>query len=167
MVKPLIVTAELDAEDQRWFDGLRQRYFPPERNRLNAHLTMFHALPPSAEGELRALLGSLAARPKLKATLSGPYSLGRGVAFRIRSPELEELRQDIAEHFHGSLTAQDSQGWRPHITIQNKVEPSTARATLAEVSDGFEPRSMPITGLGLHRYDGGPWEFVRRYPFRN
>ena len=50
--RPLIVTAELGT-DFGWLEDLRQRHFPPERNQLRAHLTMFHAIPPSAEAELR------------------------------------------------------------------------------------------------------------------
>ena len=42
----LIVTAAMGAEDFAWLDRQRRAYFPPERNQLSAHLTMFHALPP-------------------------------------------------------------------------------------------------------------------------
>ncbi|HEU5286581.1 MAG TPA: 2'-5' RNA ligase family protein, partial [Sphingomicrobium sp.] len=36
----LIVTAELGAEDFAWLDALRRRHYPPERNRVPAHLTL-------------------------------------------------------------------------------------------------------------------------------
>lgn len=166
MHRPLIVTAELGARDQAWLDGLRRAHFPPARNQLAAHLTMFHALPPSVEGEVQGLLAKLAAERRPAAILAEPYSLGGGVAFRVRSAELEAMRAGLADRFHGSLTAQDGQGWRPHVTIQNKVEPAVARATLAQLSSGFRPRDLEISGLGLYRYAGGPWEAVRRYPFR-
>lgn len=166
MQGPLIVTAELGAQDQSWLDALRQRHFPPEHNRLRAHLTMFHTLPPSVEGEIRRYLAALTARPKPAAMLAAPYVMGGGMAFRIDSPDLEVLREEIADHFHGSLTAQDSRGWRPHVTIQNKVTPALAHDTLAEVAAGFRPRSIEISGLGLHRYDGGPWQTLRRFSFR-
>ena len=58
MAGALIVTAEMGAEEFAWLDSLRRRHFPPERNQLPAHLTMFHALPPSAEGEVRARLAA-------------------------------------------------------------------------------------------------------------
>lgn len=41
-----ILTAELDAENFFWLDDLRRKHFPPERNLLCAHLTMFHQLSP-------------------------------------------------------------------------------------------------------------------------
>lgn len=163
---PLIVTAELAAPDQHRLDTLRKHYFPPERNQLPAHLTMFHALPPSVEDEAKSLLASLARSTAPKAEIDRPYSLGQGVALRIRSEELEALRSEIAEHFHGMLTLQDAQGWRPHITIQNKVTPDIARRTLADVEREFRPGPIRIIALALHRYMGGPWEAVARYPFR-
>jgi|SRR4051812_40380682 hypothetical protein len=39
-----ILTAEMDPESFAWLDRLRQQHFPPERNLLSAHLTMFHRL---------------------------------------------------------------------------------------------------------------------------
>lgn len=163
---PLIVTAELGDADLQRVDALRRRYFPPERNVLKAHLTMFHALPPSVEAEVSDLLKALASGPRPQATIDGPYSMGSGVALRVRSAQLEDMRADIASRFHGLLTAQDRQGWRAHITIQNKVSGELARQTLEEVAANWVSGPLTIAGLGLHRYMGGPWETVGRYPFR-
>ena len=162
----LVVTAELAPADFAELDALRRTHFPPERNQVPAHLTLFHALPPSAESELKSLLASLATGPRPNATLDAPYSLGGGVAFRVRSGELEEIRATIAYRFHGSLTAQDAVGWRAHVTVQNKVSAGAARALLADLSRDFRPRPLGIVGLELHRYLGGPWEPIARYPFR-
>ena len=166
MAGALIVTAELGGEDQAWLDRLRRTHFPPERNLLAAHLTMFHALPPSLESEARHRLGQAAKAPPPRAEIAGLMDLGGGVAFRIVSDELDSVRAELAEAFRGSLTAQDGQGWRPHVTIQNKVAPKVARALLTELQAGFAPRALTIKGLGLHRYLGGPWEKVADYPFR-
>jgi len=163
---PLIVTAELGQEDFAWLDGQRRRYFPPERNQLSAHLTMFHALPPSAEEEARRELKRHAARPAPRAQLAGLMNLGRGVAYRIVSDELEEVRRAVADHFHGLLTAQDGQGWRPHVTVMNKAEPRAAREVLDELQRDFAPRPLRIAGLALHRYLGGPWERLGGWTFR-
>jgi hypothetical protein len=40
-----VVTLLLDDGAQRRFDRLREAYFPPERNHVAAHVTLFHALP--------------------------------------------------------------------------------------------------------------------------
>ena len=167
MAGPLIVTAMLAPAEQAYFDRLRAAHFPPERNRLAAHLTMFHAVPPSLEPELRHRLGSLAAElPPPQARVSGLMNLGGGVAFRIVSDDLDAIRAELADAFRGHLTQQDSQGWRPHITVQNKVSAAEARTLHDRLAAGFEPRPLNLTGLAFDIYDGGPWKPGRRYPFR-
>lgn len=162
----LIVTAELGGQDRAWLDRLRRTHFPAERNHLDAHLTIFHALPPSAEPELRRRLAeAVRARPP-SASIEGLMNLGGGVAYRVVSPDLDRIRESLADDFHGLLSAQDDGGWRPHVTIQNKVRPSVARALLEQLEAGFSPRPLAIAGLGLHRYLGGEWKTLAVYPFR-
>lgn len=166
MAGALIVTAELGMADQAWLDGLRRAHYPPDRNRLPAHLTIFHALPPSAQGELRTRLKQMAAERSPRACIEGLMDLGGGVAFRVVSPDLDRMRQELAGSFHGLLSAQDVGGWRPHITIQNKVAPKVARALLVAFDRDFRMRPLDIHGIGLHRYLGGPWEKIAVFPFR-
>ncbi len=166
MAGALIVTAEMGEADTSALNALRQKYFPPERNHLRAHLTMFHALPPSTEPEVRSVMADLAREHAPKARLSALMDLGRGVAFRVESEELIIIRGRLADHFHGCLTSQDSARWRPHVTIQNKVERAAAVALLEALGRDFRPRPLTIRGLELHRYVGGPWEFLGRWRFR-
>lgn len=166
MAGALIVTAELAGEDLARLDALRRRHYPPERNQVPAHLTLFHALPPSAEQEVRARLAEMAVGPAPAASIVGVMNLGGGVALRVVSDGLAAIRDELGEALHGLLGAQDSGGWRPHVTIQNKVEPNVARTLREALERDFQPRPLRIAGLGLHRYLGGPWETVRVYPFR-
>lgn len=166
MAGALIVTAELGAEDFAWLDGLRRRHYPPERNQVPVHLTMFHAVAPSAEAELSGRLADFAAGPAPKAHIAGIMDLGGGVALRVVSEDLDALRGELAHDLYGLLGAQDAGGWRPHITIQNKVAPKVARELVRSFEQGFQPRPLRIAGLGLHRYLGGPWETLGTYPFR-
>lgn len=167
MAGPLIVTALLGPADQALFDRLRAAHFPPERNRLAAHVTMFHAIPTMLEAELRRRLAALAADlPPPRATLSGLMNLGGGVAFRIVSDELDAIRAELADAFRGHLTQQDSYGWRPHITVQNKVAVAEARTLHDRLARDFEPRPLCVSGLAYDHYDGGPWRPGHRYPFR-
>jgi hypothetical protein len=92
--------------------------------------------------------------------------LGGGVAFRIVSPDLDGIRDELSADLRGLLGAQDGGGWRPHITIQNKVAPKVARALKGALEQTLRERPLAISGLGLHRYLGGPWERVALYPFR-
>ena len=164
---PLIVSALFGAEDFAWLDGLRRAHFPPERNQLAAHLTLFHHLPPSVEAELRGRLAAVAREqtsPAAEATAL--MNLGRGVAILISSPALVAIRAELAEAFAGLLIPQDAAGWRPHVTVQNKVAPGTARDLLTELGRDWRPRPIGIAGLAVWRYRGGPWELVSRHPFR-
>jgi hypothetical protein len=162
----LIITAELGAEDQAQLDRLRRAHYPVERNRLPAHLTMFHALPPSSEAEVRSRLSRVADERRPNVMIDGIMDLGGGVAFRIVSTDLDRIRMELASGFHGLLSAQDAGGWRPHVTIQNKVSPKTARALAEALRQDFRPKSIAIRGLGLHRYEDGPWQQLAIYPFR-
>lgn len=166
MAGALIITAELAQDDFSWIEGLRRAHYPRERNQVRAHLTMFHALPPSAEGEVRARLAQIVRRPAPIAMIAGLMDLGGGVAFRVVSTDLDRIRAELADDLRGLLGAQDNRGWRPHITIQNKVAPKTARALKDSLERGFSPRPLGIRALGLHRYLGGPWEPLANYPFR-
>ncbi len=163
---PLIVTAELPDDLAAWTTRLRRAHFPPERNFLDAHVTLFHALPPSAETEVRDLLAACARQTPPAARLDGVMNLGRGTALRIASPALDAIRARLAEQLGGLLTAQDRHSPRLHVTIQNKVDPAAARALQDEFAASFVPRSFAFCGLALHYYRGGPWEFVHRWRFR-
>lgn len=163
---PLIVSALFGPEDFAWLDGLRRRHFPPARNVLSAHLTMFHHLPPSIESELRGRLAEAARASSPAAQAAGLINLGRGVAVRMNSPGLNAIRGELAEAFEGVLTPQDRAGWRAHVTIQNKVASDVARRLLAELGETFSPREVRIAGLGLWRYQGGRWETAGTYMFR-
>lgn len=166
MAGALILTAEIGPQDFAWLDALRKAHYPADRNRVPAHLTIFQALPPSAETELRTRLRQFAAGPPPSARIEGVMDLGGGVAFRVASPDLDRMREELGAGLHGLLSAQDNGGWRPHVTIQNKVASKTARALKVSLERGFEPRPLTIAGLGLHRYLDGPWERVAAYPFR-
>ena len=133
---------------------------------MPAHLTLFHHLPPSLEGELSRRLATYTAVPAPRAVLAGVIDLGAGTAFRVESDELEDIRYDLADAFRGMLTPQDQAPWRPHVTIQNKVEPREAKRLQAELRARFEPRPLAIKGLASWRYMGGPWEPIRTHVFR-
>ena len=164
--EPLILTLKLDEKSQTYFDRLREAYFPPERNYLRAHLTMFHKLPGDHEGEISSdLQEACRACEAFTLTVTGLRFLGRGVAYELAAPDLKGLRRDLAETWGPWLGAQDQQGFKPHVTVQNKVEPKQARALHEELSAAFAPFEARGEGLSLWRYVGGPWEPIDEHPF--
>ena len=98
--------------------------------------------------------------------MTGVMDLGTGTAIALESEPLLALRALIAEHFHGSLTAQDLYEPRPHITIQNKVTKREARALQADLAPQIEYRPFAFPALELHLYEDGPWKLVKRMAFR-
>ena len=160
---PLIVSADLDPGAMAFLDGLRRAHFPPERNHLAAHLTLFHHLPGEELDRIRADLEAVAAGP-VEAVLDRVLKLGRGVAFGVASPGLVALRRELAGRWAPWLTPQD-RGWgRPHVTVQNKVTPAAAAALHAELEAAHVPRPTHVEALRLWRYLGGPWEPLATVP---
>jgi hypothetical protein len=163
---PIIVTAAFEPVDFAWFDGLRRAHYPPERNLVPAHLTLFQHLPPGLGDELdRRLKAETRAVPPPWAKVAGVMKLDRGVALRVESTDLEEVREHIADAFAALLIPQDAAPWLPHVTIQNKADPSAAAKLHAELARQFAPRTVKIAGLATWRYLGGPWQPIARYAF--
>lgn len=164
--EPLILTLALDAASFARLDALRREHFPPTLNRIPAHVTLFHHLPGGEESAIAAALArACAERGPSRVRVTGLFPLGRGVAFRLEAPEVASLRAGLARAWEGWLTPQDRQGWRPHVTVQNKVGPEQARDTLAQLGAGFAPWEAQAEGLLLWRYKGGPWEPLGEFPF--
>jgi 2'-5' RNA ligase len=163
---PLILSLKLDQASFDTLEVLRQQYFPRARNFLSAHVTLFHALPGEQEAQIKQTLQDLCAETSIF-QLSFPKLrfLGRGVAVEIESAELLQLRKKLATDWDASLTAQDKQGFRPHITIQNKVAPDEARRVFDRLAFAWKMDNGFAEGLMLWHYLEGPWELVGEFPF--
>lgn len=155
---PIIVTALFGDADSAWLDGLRRRHYPPERNRVPAHLTLFRHLPPSLGPEIAERLRreTQGERPP-PARVTRVLRQARGVMLRVDSSALADIRDRLAEAFRVCLTPQDAAPWQPHVTVQNKATPAEARQAFAELSADVRPRPLVIAGLAMWLYRGGPW----------
>lgn len=157
MTRPIIITLQFHAAAADFFEAERRRHFPPALNRIPAHLTLFHALPGEAQDEVMRACAETAARPAFRVNVDGLMALGRGVAYAVSGGGLLTVRADLARRFDGMLTRQDREKFRPHVTVQNKVDPQEARALKAELERTFAPFTATAEGLQLWHYDGGPW----------
>jgi hypothetical protein len=163
---PLILTLQLDERSFAFFDAQRRRYFPPKQNFIPAHLTLFHHLPgehlAAIEHDIETCASAL---PPFALDVTGLRSLGRGVAYTLKATELADMRRRLALRWNDWLRPQGRQNHQPHVTIQNKVDPTQARALMKELSDNFQPFQAEAVGLELWWYRGGPWEKVRHFQF--
>ncbi|WP_422073064.1 2'-5' RNA ligase family protein [Tranquillimonas rosea] len=155
----LILTLAFDAASASRFEHARQAHFPPDRNLIPAHLTLFQQLPSDRIDEVATRLGAVTAdTPPLPFTVDGILDFGRGAAYRLDMPGFAAFHGALRAAFGGLLTAQDDRRRKPHVTIQNKVDRATAEATQAALREGFSPwRGLAHAALLWH-YRGGPWE---------
>ena len=159
-----MLTLRLDPESQLAFDRIRQRYFPPERNVISAHVTLFHALP-NAHWIIQQLAEVTSRRSTFSIDVTGLRSLGKGVAYRLASTTLLHLQNELARAFQTELIPQDTQRFQPHVVIQNKVTPAAARALLTSLEEHFVPWTIQAHGLDLWHYLGGPWDHAQTFHF--
>jgi 2'-5' RNA ligase len=163
---PLILTLKMDRDSFSRFEALRQAHFPPHRNFIPAHLTLFHHLPGHDPGAIAAdLAASLRDRTPVRLHATGLRFLGRGVAYAFDAQELTLLRNDLAARWGAFLTPQDRQPFRPHVTVQNKADPNEARRLKQRLEAEFQPFDVVGERLLLWRYLGGPWEPLGDFPF--
>ena len=163
----LILTADLPPDLHRWATNLRQEHFPPERNYLEAHVTLFHALPAPYHAEIdRLLIRQARHQPDTHGRITGLMNLGGGTAIRLESDGILALQGVISDSMFDVLTPQDRQAKRLHVTIQNKVSSKEAKALQQELHGQVEERDFWFPSMTLHRYCGGPWEEVKTYRFR-
>lgn len=160
---PLILTLALDDASQQYFNKLRKLHFPPERNYLDAHLTLFHHLPQGEDAIIQAIEHLTKQHQKMQVQVTGLRSIGNGVAFSMESNPLQQMHKQLQNDWQQWLIPQDRQKLWSHITIQNKVKPEEAKKLKEMLEQDFEPFVVEGIGLSLYEYLGGPWKFVRCY----
>jgi hypothetical protein len=165
LLAPFILTLELDPESTSFFNDLRVVHFPPARNFLVAHLTLFHKLPNSEEVKNVVHHSCGEVKPFLM-LVDGLLKLGRGVAYSILSSELQQLHRKFRERWADHLSRQDLQPFRPHLTVQNKVSLQERDTLYNELSRNFKPFYVTAIALTLHEYHNGPWQKVSSCDFR-
>jgi 2'-5' RNA ligase len=164
MAVPLILTLQMEEDAFSFFNALRKIYFPAERNFIDAHLTLFHLLP--HEQQLIDTVYQICQQQSpflLRAT--EPVSIGRGVAYKIECPALVQLHKHLQGQWKDFLSPQDKQGFRPHVTVQNKVGPEEAGQLLQFLKENFGPFEFRGTALQLWEYHGGPWKHLQSFSF--
>ncbi|ORY68986.1 uncharacterized protein BCR38DRAFT_482464 [Pseudomassariella vexata] len=155
-----VLTLKTDPELQTAMSALRTKYFPPKLLKVNAHVSLFHALPGSMLPKMKSDISSLASRTTLFHIKAGkPFRMARGVGISVDGLEpAAHIHKDLQELWRETLSIQDRGKFRGHYTIMNKVtEAEEVDACLAEVKNNFHGCSGTVTGLSLWKYDRGWW----------
>lgn len=164
--RPLILTAKMDETAQSFFNAKRQEHFPPERNYLDAHITLFHKLPPQKLPQINSDITTLTKNTKImSANAASVMFMGFGSAYVIECPPLSDLRNKLAKLWQDELSPQDTQNFKSHVTFQNKVKADFAKEIFEKEKAQFESFDFNILGLTLWYYNGGPWEFITDFEF--
>ena len=164
--RPLILTLGVDPLAQTRFDAERKRHFPARLNRIPAHISLFHALPGEDEALIRKVIErEIAGCTPFSLEVYDLMRLGRGVAYAVRALELDQLHAVLRAAWLPALSRQDQQPFRPHVVIQNKVDPEEARTLYAKLASAFRPWEITAESLLLWHYEGGPWSLAAEFRF--
>ncbi len=164
----LILTAKMNAETQDFFNHLRHLHFPPERNFLDAHITVFHKLPLTERSRITEDLKRVCETTNsFEISFSKVIFYGKGTGISADAQKLVGIRQTLTDTWKPLLSRQDLQKFRPHITIQNKVESTNARRFYEKFQSSWQTVTGKIVGFDLWRYENGPWVFEKTFRLNN
>ena len=160
-----ILALRTDVAHHQRMTALRNQYFPPKINKLEAHVALFRALPGShLTGFSEDIKNYSQAHKPFPIRTTKAFALGHGVAIHVDAPEATDIYEGLRCMWTNVLSKQD-QSFKAHYTIQNKVEKEVAEKTLQEVRETFHGSQGTVTGLVLYRYDKGFWRHTRDFDF--
>ncbi|GAA5903747.1 2'-5' RNA ligase family protein [Sporobolomyces salmoneus] len=153
---------------------LRKRYFPAHRLKVDAHLTLFHALPHSRIEDVKKTLDRVAGETNVFRISAGKtFKMGdQGVAIDpgMGVEEGKQVHAELKKDWSEFLSQQDSKAFKAHWTIVNKeddkekVEKALREVKEWEAEGGT--KEGEADGLVLWRYDHGKWVFEQEWDFQ-
>ena len=169
-----ILTFLTDRKHHQTMTNLRTKYFPPRLNHLDAHLTLFHALPGSKlEGAIIPVLEDAAkSTAPFQIQAATPFRLKRGIAIGVPKPQggtrAKSIHSQLQNEWRGFLSDQDAGGFAAHYTIMNKVdEAAEVDRAFHEVESSWRPARGSIEGFQLWLYEKGRWVWQQDFPFQS
>lgn len=183
-----VLTLLTDAEHHNYMTQIRNQYFPPKINKLEAHVTMFHALPESKMDHaiLPALNKIAQATQPYRIRANEAFRLSKGVGVSILDDidhaDTGKQKRNMTRIIHAELrknwsewlSEQDSKPPRLHYTVMNKVsDEKQIEGALHELQKRFparvedEPRiESAVNGLTLWEYKrSGHWANPKHFKF--
>ncbi|KAL6246600.1 hypothetical protein RBB50_006838 [Rhinocladiella similis] len=165
-----ILTLHTDRQHHQLMTSLRERYFPPQLNKLDAHIALFRSLPssrlPQIIPDIKALTQS---QPTFEVSATSPFLMKHGVGIHVDDPEgrAEAIFKQLKAKWDPFLSQQD-RSFRAHYTLQNKVDDDAdVRQTFKEVKEQFHGSRGQVTALTLYRYERGFWKEPQHFPLND
>jgi 2'-5' RNA ligase len=167
-----VLTLLTDAKHHRILTETRKKYFPPRLNKLDAHITLFHALPGSLlEESIKPTLREVSSKTRQFHLLAAkPFRLNKGIAIGLPKSsggdEARQVHQQLKAAWRHVLSQQDAGGFAAHYTIMNKVDDeSEVQEAFEQVQDEWKACHGTVLGLSLFKYDRGRWVHDEDFKF--
>jgi mannose-1-phosphate guanylyltransferase len=165
--------------------SLRDKYFPAKLNKLDAHVTLFHALPESKLETVIADVENVAREAEpvgIRVGRDDVFRMKRGVGIYVNesagTTKLKAIHAELRNRWLPFLSDQDRGGLKAHYTIANKLSnPDEVDSTLSDVTRNLEEMATTnakattteltstVDGLTLWAYNKGRWKFYRDFHF--
>lgn len=154
-----VLTLHTDPEHAERMTTLRKTNF--QRMLVPAHICLFHALPGSQIGKIKADIQSLTKRTRPFAIYTDKaykFATNNGVGVNVSNVRpVRRLQRSLAKRWSEFLSTQDSRTFRPHYTITSKVSEDEAEEAFQRISEDFQSSTGEVDGLALFKYDNGRW----------
>nr|POE47227.1 hypothetical protein CFP56_00559 [Quercus suber] len=171
-----VLTLLTDAPHHARMTGFRKQYFPSHLNKLDAHLTLFHALPGSKlAASIVPVLEQVAQETvPFEIHATRPFRLKKGIAIAVPKTrggaQAADVHARLLERWERErwLSEQDAQrgGGNVHYTLMNKADDEALVEKAFEEVKGFWKTDVGVAqGLGLWRYERGWWKWERGFDF--
>ncbi|KAK5076101.1 hypothetical protein LTS08_002612 [Lithohypha guttulata] len=182
-----VLTLLTDPAHHEYMTSFRKKYFPAKLNKLEAHITMFHALPESKlESDVLPAIQDITSKTseyRIRAT--NAFRLSKGVAIAvaddIEHPKMGSHKRNMTRIIHaelrkkwsGWLSEQDSAPPKLHYTVMNKVtDDKVINNALHELHEELSraEKERPelesaVKGLTLWKYERGFWNDPQHFIF--
>ncbi|KAI5236999.1 hypothetical protein E4T43_08217 [Aureobasidium subglaciale] len=167
-----VLTLLTDAKHHRTLTETRKKYFPPRLNKLEAHITLFHALPGSLlEEKIKPTLREVSSNTTQFHLLAAtPFRLNKGIAIGLPKSsggdDARQVHQQLKFAWEDFLSRQDAGGFAAHYTIMNKVDDEKeVQKAFEQVQEEWKGCHGTVLGLSLFKYDRGNWVHDEDFKF--
>jgi len=163
-----VLTLQTSEEMSEKMQALRGKWFPEHKNKVPAHVTLFHALPRSQIIQVSESLERLSRRTKCFDVATGRVlkrQNGVAVGLGKGEQEVERLFGEVKDQFLDCLSVQDK-SFKAHWTVMNKEDDSKRVDDAFMDVEGAGVVKGVAKGLVLWRYEkNGTWSFEREFGF--